>query len=151
MWITRDHNERRLHRRESLALTLIEVIVGLVLAGTLLAVTLRATTSHLAQSKRAAKKANAIVNLDQFLSDWALQEFAEGSFQKSAQRCGLRLERSLDIDGRAEFPLGVLVVTQRARRSASLADAEIVRVEIHEGASMVSLAWAEIIRRSHVP
>lgn len=146
-----EQTSKRSFGQQHVALTLIEVIVAMVLAGTLLAIALRATTSHLAQAKRATKKANALIVLDQFLSDWSLREFTESSFQESAHRCGLHLDISLGSDSRAKLHPGAVVVTHQVRRAESLASAEIVRVEIQEGTSKRLLAWAEIIRRSSVP
>jgi type II secretory pathway pseudopilin PulG len=114
------------------ALTLVEVMAGLVLAGTLLATVIIATGKHLKQIKHASEQQTATVVLEQFLSQWSLGGFQDVNFSRATRSVERLLSNS------------EIVITEI--RMCGIPDSEVVKVEVLVGVDRNRRAWAEIVR-----
>lgn len=118
-------------------LTLIEVVVGTVIAGTLLVSILLSASTFSRQRVHLEEKREALRSIDRFLAEWSLSDFAEDSEPEEYTK---PVGDPNSGDGGGRFQIAV-----RPRSSVGKWGVEVVRVSsIRSDGSII--AWIEILR-----
>ena len=130
-------------------LTLIEVVVGSLLAGTLLVGILLSMTAHAKQLRQIQLGQDGLIQLDKLLSRWAEFDFREEKLEQVAADTHSSLSRQSQATEQSKSSPVWIRITRLPSAEYQTWGIEKVRLEAVSITSEQSVAKLEIVR--HVP